>query len=156
MMNKTIVILLFSLLYLSSSFAQVEYELNWNDFEIVAYKKVKVEILGSKSKVKWSLFNDSIYTYENKTVRIEGYYQCLESVNPETLEEQEICIITIDPQPTIVICGVEQYRQNEFIRVARISELSNGQKVKLEGILHLNRDGSSEPLISMENALKVD
>ncbi|MGB0431561.1 MAG: hypothetical protein ACPGLV_13890 [Bacteroidia bacterium] len=139
-----------------SNSAQITDELNWKSFKIVEYKKIEIEQFGMKESIDWPIFNESIYSFENKSVTIEGYYYCIESTNLDTTSSIDpICILTISKEPTIQICGVPQFRQNEFISIKGNQPLIQGEKIKLRGILHLNSDGSDENLISMENVSQV-
>lgn len=147
-------ILYFSIVILASctSTAQNDDVLSWDAFEIIDHKTIEIEYIGIKDSIDWPIFNDSTYALENTSVIIEGYFYCMETTNLETLQTENACILAIAKEPTIKICGVPQYRQNEFIRISGNPSFRQGKKVKVKGILHINEDGSDENLISMENA----
>ena len=135
-----------------TSFAQSNDELSWDDFEIIGYKKVATEYLEIKDSADWPILNDFIYSLNNKKIIIEGYYYCMESINLETLTTEEVCILAIAKEPTTQICGIPQFRQNEFIRVIGNPLYIQGEKIKITGKLHINKNGSSDNLISLDDA----
>ena len=151
------IVTFFFLLILSCShcFSQSAEELYWNDLEIVDYNKVETDFFGIKDSTNWPIFNDSLYLLDGKTIKIEGYYYCMQSTNLETLTTEKVCILAVSKEPTIQICGVPQYRQNEFIHIKDNPVFFQGKKVKLKGTLHLNRNGANESLISMDKVNRI-
>lgn len=146
--------LLFLILLISISCnSQNEKEVDWSIFQITGSKKVETVFWGSKSKIDWPVFDQKALALDGKEIIIKGFYQCMQSTNLENLSSEKICLLTISKEATIEICGVPQFRQNEFIRIKQELLVSQRKEIRLKGILHINQDGKSESLISLENAV---
>lgn len=148
-------ILYLILLVCVSCNSQNEKDVDWSIFQITGSKKVETVFLGSKSKIDWPVFDQKALALDEKEIIIEGFYQCLESTNLETLSSEKICLLTISKKYTIEVCGIPQFRQNEFIRIKQELSVPQGKKIRVKGILHINQDGKSESLISLENVVVI-
>lgn len=144
--------ILFLILLISTNCnSQNENVIDWSIFQITGSKKVDDVFFGKKSKIDWPVFDQKALALDGKEIIIEGFFRCIQSTNLENFSSEEICLLTISKEYTIEICGVPQFRQNEFMRLTRELAASQGKKIRVKGILHINQDGKSESLISLEN-----
>ena len=131
-------------------------QLDWNKIEIVDFKMVESNALGIKSSIKWPVLNDEIRQFNDQEVIIEGYLLCLESMNLETLKPEMVCLITNQREPTIEVCGVPQFRQNEFIKIEDTLIMHEYRQIKLKGILRINEDGANNSLLRICNVKVIE
>lgn len=140
--------------------------LEWSELKPVSEKKVKMTFLGTKSEVGWPVFSDAVLKKNGKTVEVEGYFVSVTSMDIEKVAESGgntdnwvgISMIACCKEPTIVVCGVPQYRQYEFIVFdppAGWTAPSAGKEVRMKGTLNLNTDGADRNLIRLEDAQLV-
>jgi hypothetical protein len=154
-MNKIIGIFL-TLCLAGSLYGQKSKTLNWSDFEFAGFKKVETEFYGMKDNIDWPIFSSYIQSFEGEKIKLEGYVMCMQTY-PDygDTNSVKICLLTISKEPTIEICGVKQFEQNEFAKIESNSELTEGSKVTFEGILYLNQNGGDGSLIEIRKGKAI-
>ncbi|MFZ9848155.1 MAG: hypothetical protein ACO3EE_08415 [Flavobacteriales bacterium] len=125
-------------------------------FENCWNKKIKVIIDSTDQKIQWPIFSKSALALDGDKIIIEGYFFSLRTMNTETSIWEDVHILAIAKETTIKVCGVPQFRQDEFIRIKDNVNLTQASKVKILGILHLNQKGTNESLLSLTNTAIID
>lgn len=142
-------------------------KVEWNDFVPVGSKNVQVNdvLLERKINVDWPVFSKEVLKLNGTQIELEGYYfsiQALDLGNFELIENgtpsyKTIQMIACCPKFTTTICGQAQFLQYEFCVIPDLgdSKPKQAEKIKVQGILHLNLKGEDENLIRLENAIRI-
>lgn len=149
--NKTFLFTYLLIILGYASSCQHDNHIEWSEFKIKGTKKVETKYLGLKDSIEWPIFDDAILLFDKKMITIEGYYFTMESMDLESLKMKHVCLLTIAKKPTIKICGVAQFRQNEFLKLSAKINAVPGKKITIKGILRINKDGSKENLLSLDD-----